>query len=236
MQRSAITCTVSRALTFATLPGGNFFGTKDSEGEATVNSNIKTKYQAIQRKLSEQGFCQRDDSIEALWRSTNQILSQMYVPLVQMLIHSMKQDDQAPKVRMYALAVVPQLSRCRPSLHAKLKDYLLDQEYDKRDFGRILDLLQQAYDCLGVTCADVGAYRAGTDRAVAECAGYEETHPLAGFVPRMGVRAVSYARPRAAPRAARRRSPVVSGVPVVQDRFGHSRHRTAVAVSLDDQE
>lgn len=171
--------------------GGIFFSTQDSEGEATVNSNIKTTYQSIQRKLTEQGFCQRDDSIETLWRSTNRILSQMHVPQVQMLIHSMKQDDQAPKVRMYALAVVPQLSRCRPSLHAKLKDYLLDQEYDKRDFGRILDLLQQAYDCLGFTCADVGAYRAGTEQAVAECAGDAELRPLAGFVPRTGVRAVS---------------------------------------------
>jgi hypothetical protein len=39
-----------------------------------------------------------------------------------------------------------------------LKEYLLDREYDRDDFPRILDLLQQSYDCLGISCADVGAY------------------------------------------------------------------------------
>merc|ERR1719401_854340 len=163
----------------------------EGEGEATVNSNVKAGYQSIQRKLTEQGYCQRDDSVEALWRLTNGIMAQMFVPLVQMLIHSMRQEKQGPKVRMYALAVVPQLARCRPSVHAKLKDYLLDQEYDRRDFERILELLQESYRCLGFACADVGAYRAGTADAVPACAGDGSDRPLAGFVPREGVRAMS---------------------------------------------
>jgi len=171
--------------------GAMFFDTQDSEGEATVNSNVKTKYQSIQRKLAEEGYCQRDESIETLWRLTNEIMAQTSVPLVQMLIHSLKQDDQAPKVRMYALAVVPQLSRCRPSVHAALKDYLLDEEYDKRNLVRIVDLLQQSYDCLGITCEDVGTYQEGTADVVAECAGYEENHPMASFVPKAGVRSMS---------------------------------------------
>lgn len=171
--------------------GGNFFGTVDSEGEATVNSNIKMTYQSIQRKLTEEGYCQRDDSIESLWRLTHQIMAQMFVPHVQMLIHSMRQEKQGPKVRMYALAVVPQLTRCRPSVHAKLKDYLLDQDYDRQDFGRILDLLEQSYDCLGFSCADVGTYREGTADAVPQCGGDGESRPMAGFVPQVEVQSLS---------------------------------------------
>lgn len=165
----------------------------DSEGEATVNSNIKMTYQSIQRKLTEEGYCQRDDSIESLWRLTHQIMAQMFVPHVQMLIHSMRQEKQGPKVRMYALAVVPQLTRCRPSVHAKLKDYLLDQDYDRQDFGRILDLLEQSYDCLGFSCADVGTYREGTADAVPQCGGDGESRPMAGFVPQVEVQSVSLA-------------------------------------------
>jgi hypothetical protein len=51
-----------------------------------------------------------------------------------------------------------------------------------------LALLQQSYDCLGFTCADVGAYNID---GVAECAGYDETHPMAGFIPIENVRSVS---------------------------------------------
>eukprot|EP00804_Cyclotella_cryptica_P029842 CCRYP_010766-RA/>CCRYP_010766-RA protein AED:0.12 eAED:0.12 QI:895/1/1/1/0.33/0.25/4/194/515 len=109
-------------------------------------------------------------------------------PLAQMLIYSMKEEDQEIKVGMYAKAVIPQLSQCRPSTQRKLKSYLLDKTYDRKDFSRILTLLQQSYDCLGFSCADVGAYN---NSEVAECAGYESTTPMAGFVPVEDVRSLS---------------------------------------------
>ena len=62
-----------------------------------------------------------------------------------------------------------------------------DKTYEKKDFSRILTLLQESYDCLGITCEDVGAY----STKVAECAGYEETHPMAGFIPIEHVRSIS---------------------------------------------
>lgn len=168
--------------------GGDLFDTTDSEGEAIVNSDIKQLYQSIQRLMSQKNYCTMDDSIENLWVMVNRIIARMYVPLIQMLIHSMKQEDQAHKVRMYALSVIPQLSQCQPSIHRKLKDFLLDKDYDKGDFPKIVDLLQQSYDCLGVRCEDVGAYKKGV---VAECAGYDNDHPLASFVPKKDVRTVS---------------------------------------------
>mmetsp|Transcript_18096 Transcript_18096/g.39114 ORF Transcript_18096/g.39114 Transcript_18096/m.39114 type:complete len:724 (-) Transcript_18096:113-2284(-) len=170
--------------------GGDLFDTTDSEGEAFINSDIREFYQSIQRLMSEENYCTRDDTLENLWFLVNKIITRMYVPHVQMLIHSMKQEDQADKVRMYALAVIPQLSQCRPSIHRKLKDYLLDKKYDRSDFPRILDLLQQSYDCLGFGCDDVGAYKEGE---VAECAGYDTDHPLASFIPKEDVQSLSKA-------------------------------------------
>ena len=174
--------------------GGERFGTVDElEGEAYVNADIKLLYQNIQRLLAGEDYCTRDDQIESLWRYVNQILAKMYIPLVQMLIHSMKEEDQANKVRMYALAFIPQLSQCRSSVHLKLKEYLLDREYDRDDFPRILDLLQQSYDCLGIKCTDVGAYiDKDTDEiAIAECTDIDTNHPLASFIPKEDVRTLS---------------------------------------------
>jgi hypothetical protein len=96
---------------------GDLFDTTDGEGEVIVNSDVKQLYQSIQRTLSGEDYCQRNENIETLWTLSNQIVARMYVPLVQMLIHSMKQEDQAHKVRMYAYAAIPQLSQCRPSIH-----------------------------------------------------------------------------------------------------------------------
>ena len=171
--------------------GADLFDTTDREGEAHVNSHIRQGYQSIQRLMSEpnNAACKKDNTMQRLWAISNRIIAQMYVPLTQMLIHSMKQADQAHKVRMYSLAVVPQLSQCRPSVHRKLKDYLIDKEYESKDFERILALLQESYDCLGFSCEDVGAYN---EDQVAECAGYGKDHPMAAFIPKRDVHSVSW--------------------------------------------
>ena len=164
------------------------FDTTNDNGEALVNVDVRTLYQSIQRNLSEDNYCTREETIEELWTLVNRIIAKMYIPLVQMLIHAMKNEDSSHMVRMYALAIIPQLSQCRPSIQRRLKSSLLDRKYDKQDFSRILSLLQQSYDCLGFSCEDVGAYE---DAVVAECAGYDADHALAGFVPKEDVRTVS---------------------------------------------
>eukprot|EP00581_Thalassiosira_minuscula_P008935 CAMPEP_0183707118 /NCGR_PEP_ID=MMETSP0737-20130205/3768_1 /TAXON_ID=385413 /ORGANISM="Thalassiosira miniscula, Strain CCMP1093" /LENGTH=931 /DNA_ID=CAMNT_0025934699 /DNA_START=100 /DNA_END=2895 /DNA_ORIENTATION=+ len=173
--------------------GGDLFGTKTIDDEAFVNSDIREYYGSIQMSLLFEDWCQTEESMERIWGLSNLIISRMHIPMVQMLINSMMQDDQAPKVKMYAMALVPQLSQCRPSVHLKLKDYLLDKAYNRQDFNQILQLLQQSYDCLGFTCEDVGTYRKGTDMEVPECAGYEKEYPMASFVPKTNVREVSKA-------------------------------------------
>lgn len=163
------------------------FQTIDENGEALVNKDIRGLYEWIQRIMSEEDYCKRDESISELWTINNRIIAKMNTSMMQMLIHSMYDENQYYLVPVYARTIVPQLSQCRTSIHRKLKSYLLDKTYDREDFSRILPLLQQSYDCLGFSCENVGAYY---DK-VAECGDLTENHPMAGFVPKDDVQTLS---------------------------------------------
>lgn len=101
------------------------FGTLNESGEAMVNEGVRYYYQSIQQLMSEDNYCAREDALQQLWSLANRIVSKMFVPLVQMLIYSMKEEDQELKVGMYANAIIPQLSQCRTSTQRMLKSYLL---------------------------------------------------------------------------------------------------------------
>jgi hypothetical protein len=105
------------------------FGTTNDSGEAKVNEDIRSYYQSIQQLMAEEKYCTREDALQQLWSLANRIVAKMHVPLVQMLIFSMtdsmKDESQEAKVPMYAKAIIPQMSQCRPSTQRKLKSYLL---------------------------------------------------------------------------------------------------------------
>jgi len=164
------------------------FDTVDENGESLVNKEIRGLYEWVQRIMSEEDYCKRDESISELWTINNRIIAKMNLSMMQMLIDSMHNENHFYLVPVYARAIIPQLSQCRTSIQRKLKSYLLDKEYEREDFSRILPLLQQSYDCLGFTCEQVGAY--SSDK-VAECGDYTENHPMAGFVPKFDVQTIS---------------------------------------------
>lgn len=163
------------------------FDTVDENGEALVNKDIRGLYEWVQRIMSEEDYCKRDESISELWTINNRIIAKMNLSMMQMLIDSMHDENEYYLVPIYARAIIPQLSQCRTSIQRKLKSYLLDKEYEREDFSRILPLLQQSYDCLGFTCEQIGAYY---DK-VAECADYTVDHPMAGFLPKSDVQTIS---------------------------------------------
>ena len=103
------------------------FGTINDVGEAIVNEDIRNYYQSIQQLMSEDKYCTREDALQQLWSLANRIVAKMRVPLVQMLIRSMNENNENVKVPMYAKALIPQLSQCRPSTQRKLKSYLLGE-------------------------------------------------------------------------------------------------------------
>mmetsp|Transcript_456 Transcript_456/g.729 ORF Transcript_456/g.729 Transcript_456/m.729 type:complete len:750 (-) Transcript_456:47-2296(-) len=157
--------------------------------EAQVNTNIKLLYNegAAAVSLGCTGSKGEEETVPAMWAITQRIVTQMYIPLVQMLIDALYREDPNDS-RLYALAIVPQIAQCRPSTYERLKGALLDGTVSVNRISEILADLQSAYDCLGFTCDDIGAYN--TDE-VAQCSGVAVNQPLAQYVPSTRVHAHS---------------------------------------------
>ena len=162
---------------------GELFDTaRPGTPEAPTNSNIKLLYQEGAVALSFANACSRTDSgdtVPALWSVTQRIMSQMFVPLIQLLIDALMRQD-TDSIRLYAVALVPQISQCRPSIYKRLKEALLDGTTSLSSVDSVIADLQAVYDCLGVTCQDVGAYQ--VDK-VPQCGEIPVNFPLAEYVP-----------------------------------------------------
>ena len=164
------------------------FGT--ATPEASVNTALKLLYQegAVAMSLSDHCSQNNPKTAPQLWNIAVQMSNQMMVPLYQWLLFSLleKQPDNAA---MYAKALVPQLSQCRPSLYKKLKERLLDNEID---FGRVPEIivdLQATYSCFDLTCDDVGEYE---EKPQSACSDVHNRNPVfAGFSTTSNVRGVS---------------------------------------------
>jgi len=172
-----------------TQAAAEMFGTVDGvNGEANVNTDIKALYNEALAILAQERACQPDtDTMRQLWGITHRLISRMSVPLVQLLISAMMEED-AERVRLYARSIVPQMSRCRQSAHRRLKEELIDRSYDPSKRMQILVDLQQMYECLGISCEDVGAYKTSQ---LAQCADRPVNFPLAQYTPTTDVRQTS---------------------------------------------
>jgi len=95
------------------------------------------------------------------------------------LIDALLQQD-AERVKFLSLAVVPQVAQCRPSVYKRLKEELLGNTLSFSKNGDIIFDLQQTYDCFGITCADIGAYKVDQ---VPQCEDFPVNYPMAEYTP-----------------------------------------------------
>lgn len=160
----------------------NKFNTLDS-GMALVNEKMRVYFEIGSINQNIQNACESRDKFKNLWTISNLMVSAMTIPLIQMLIAAMVEND-AERVKLYALSIVPQMSVCKESSYKKLKESLLDQPFNANYMSDILTELQGMYACLGITCEDIGSYRddAGNIK-LAQCADIPIHLPLAGYTP-----------------------------------------------------
>jgi len=158
---------------------GELFGKSDPE--AQVNTNLKLLYYEGVSALTFPNACSRRNPSTAgqLWNVAQRIVSQMYIPLMQLLIDALIQEDMEG-VHLYALAIVPQISQCKPSLFKRLKELLLNGSPDFSMTRFIIEDLQASYDCLGITCADIGVYMVDQ---LAACSEKPANLPIAEYAP-----------------------------------------------------
>jgi hypothetical protein len=158
---------------------GDLFG--KTSPEAAANSQILGLYQEGAAALSFPGACtaQNDQVVPQLWGVTQQIISQMNIPLMQLLIDALFRQDGSD-VTLYSTAIVPQISQCRPSVYKRLKDELLTSSVVFSKTQSIIADLQSIYDCLGFTCSDIGAY--GDE--LGQCDDFQRKHrSIVGYNP-----------------------------------------------------
>jgi len=147
------------------------FGQKS--GEANVNSNIIDLMNEAKKFFR----LKCSSNIEPLRVIIYKIISQMTVPLIQNLIYSMYQEDQN-HIELYAFAVVPLVMGCSNSTYHYLKENLIDYDFEQSKRDAIILKLQSVYDCLGVSCQDIGSYRTASVRKCGQRVGPDD---IAGY-------------------------------------------------------
>jgi hypothetical protein len=157
--------------------------------ESVVNSQLKLLYVEGSLALSSPHACtnKNTQTQKQLWILATQITSLMVRPLFQWLIYHIYQEN-SEAVSLYALALVPQLSRCRPSIYKRLKENLIDRPVNFDKTPDILDDLLEAFNCFGFTCEDFGF---SADAFNSKCAFESKTRVLAGYFPTSNVNMVS---------------------------------------------
>jgi hypothetical protein len=169
---------------------GKYFGTVEN-GVSTANTNILLGYDNLSALLGKDG-CEEDyvdKTMMSMWIVNNRITPYMMVPLIQHLIKALVENDQM-NIDVYATLVIPQLSQCRKSNYEYLKEQLMDdeKEFDTMKLHDIMKVLQESYDCLGLTCEDIGKPM-GTNDSLLHCNDVDFNPPiLAGYYATADVR------------------------------------------------
>jgi hypothetical protein len=187
----------------------------ENTAESIVNSQLKLLYVEGSLALSLPNACTNKNlkTQQQLWTVATEITNLMVKPLFQWLIYHIYQEN-SEAVSLYALALVPQLSRCRPSIYKRLKENLIDRPINFDMTQDILDDLQEAFSCFGFSCFDFGL----TDGDFNSKCGFESnTRVLAGYFPTGDVNYVSLL---VAAELSERRSQ--DHLPLIAQRLAHS--------------
>jgi hypothetical protein len=155
------------------------------ENVLSVNQHILTLFAEAKHQLFEKDACSVDsDTLSELHSTVNEIHSQMMIPLVQGLIHSLKTDDR-DRVRLYAYSLVPLIAVCNPAEYEYWQAVLLKAKYNVADSATIVDRIYGVLPCLGLRCSQVGVHFSEmVDKEMrSQCAESSKSTSYAGYRP-----------------------------------------------------
>lgn len=163
-----------------------------ANGEAMANTRVLDAMNGIQGKISG-GTCASGDEGYVDMRSTvNQLIGSMTIPLVQILIHHIQQapaSGGADFIELYALSFLPRVQACNPTAYDKLLNLLVRNTFKEDAKEEAIGLLQSVYDCLDVTCEDIGSYQSDEVPTCSDDA--LKLQGLAGYSPKTDFHLVS---------------------------------------------
>ena len=166
------------------------FGTTDTaSGEALVNTRIKLFYQEAASLLATDAACSSNNpgSVERLWQLALNVETEMTKALIQGFLGSLYDTEQNEgRLQVYSMALVPTLSKCRPSVYKTFHEQLIESTTLPSDTTWITDLANLIPDvtyCLGgFSCSELGNTRIGA------CSSHDVVRPImGGFYPQTPV-------------------------------------------------
>lgn len=158
-------------------------------GQARTNTNILKYFHQAKMELSLPDACANNTaSFKSIYGIVNKITSEMAVPLIQGLIHYLRQND-APRVKVYAYAVVPLISACSPATFTYLKNKLIYSSFNVVEVEPIIDRIMEILPCLGLQCDDLGVHKSEIEPS---CTDPPVLRSLAGYKPASNVLEVSF--------------------------------------------
>ena len=141
--------------------------------EHPVNSELRLLYEEGATVLNGAKACTKDnpEAVNNLWALAARMSHAMVRPLFQWLIYFIRKGDLAA-TKIYATALVPQLSRCKPSVFERLKEALLDNQLNPGTSDSVIADLEESFSCFALTCEDVGVTECDDSRSFPLLASY----------------------------------------------------------------
>ena len=161
-----------------------------SHEEADVNTKMMSWFRNARALTQNSTTCVPEGSA-VLRNVVEQMVSLLTIPLIQLLIHYMHEENNN-FISLYALSVVPLIAGCNPSAFAQLKTLLIDDTYDSANFETVMELIESSYNCLQITCEDVGTYyKDGLNLSRLRTRACDGDIQLAGYLPSSSTKEVS---------------------------------------------
>ena len=157
-----------------------------TQAEVYTNSMLIDLFNDARSLISTDNYCSNDDQ-SRLHQILSSIQSKMTIPLIQKLIYHMHNDNKS-YIKLYAYSIVPLIESCNPGSFSDLKKILLDKDFDLVDLELSLIILESAFNCLGITCDEVGVFH-GIENKESTC--NDRNIMMVGFSPSTDSREVS---------------------------------------------
>ena len=163
---------------------GEAFQMGKGAAHSRTNTNILNLFNEANNEMSLPGACTGTSSTSytRLSNYVHKIVSLMTVPLIQKLIHSLRENDRE-RVKIYSYAVVPLTAGCNPEAFAYLNKQLLQMKYKNSDVDDVINRLRSVYPCLGLSCDDIGIHVTEAASPDLQCQDPPVLTSLAGYVP-----------------------------------------------------
>lgn len=132
---------------------------QDAGGQTEVNRRLMRLFNEAKDQITFANACTVQSNTHVkLKHIVDEMVSVMSIPLLQSLIHGLFSNDHE-RVQLYAVSIVPLIAGCNPNTYAILREKLIDNFYKAVEFDEVFKLLQSTYQCLGISCDDLGTYQ-----------------------------------------------------------------------------